>query len=103
MVVFDFLHQSKVRLVVDVLVPLVSVYLVRLVLLLLHELSLEQLLQVGTLSFNPPQSLVLLLQHAQLLNLQQVVSPCPYHRHELLPPLQRRRLRLDSRQAYIYL
>lgn len=57
MVVFDFLHQSKVRLVVDMLVPLVSVYLVCLMLLLLHELSLEQLLQVGTLSFNLPNLL----------------------------------------------
>ena len=41
MVVFDFLHEYKVRLVVDVLVPLVSVDLVGLMLLLLYELGLE--------------------------------------------------------------
>lgn len=103
MVVLDFLPKSKVRLVMDVLVPLVSIDLVEIILLLLDVLCLEELLKVGALSFYPPQSLVLLLQHAQLLYLQQIVSPRSNHRHELLPSVEHSRFGLNSRQTYIYL
>lgn len=84
MVVLDLLHQIEIGLVVHVPVPLLPVHLVVLLLLLLQVLRLQQLLEVGALGLDPPQSPVPLLQLAQLLDLEQVVPPRPDDGDELL-------------------
>lgn len=105
-VVADLLHEAEVGLVVHLLVALVAVGLVVLVLLLGYALRPQQPLQVRALRLHAAQPPVLLLQLAQLLDLQQVVPPRADHRHELLGAsggwAGGERPRLYFGQTYIY-